>query len=233
MRRLLLAAAASALFAGPAYAVDFWKTTLGPESHLPPLSNVPVGLYTIDFNSGLVAGLGGDFQLVQGFKDSEYAQPYGGTDLYLSVPSTPVGPQPWSATLDLTQHNLGGIVTGFSLYWGSIDLYNTLRIKTSLEQLDFAFTGTNGFPAMPPPPANGAQKTPENNRRIFFTLSSGEELQSLSFISTGIAFEVDDIVFTGIAVPEPSTWAMMIAGFGLVGGAMRRRNREAKAALSA
>lgn len=26
------------------------------------------------------------------------------------------------------------------------------------------------------------------------------------------------------AVPEPATWAMMITGFGLVGGAMRRRN---------
>ncbi len=28
---------------------------------------------------------------------------------------------------------------------------------------------------------------------------------------------------TGIAVPEPSSWAMLIAGFGLVGGTMRRR----------
>ena len=27
------------------------------------------------------------------------------------------------------------------------------------------------------------------------------------------------------AVPEPATWAMMIAGFGLVGGAMRRRSK--------
>lgn len=27
------------------------------------------------------------------------------------------------------------------------------------------------------------------------------------------------------AVPEPSTWAMMLAGFGIVGGAMRRRQR--------
>jgi hypothetical protein len=26
------------------------------------------------------------------------------------------------------------------------------------------------------------------------------------------------------AVPEPATWAMLIAGFGLVGGALRRRN---------
>lgn len=29
------------------------------------------------------------------------------------------------------------------------------------------------------------------------------------------------------AVPEPSTWAMMIAGFGLVGGSLRRRNTVA------
>ena len=27
------------------------------------------------------------------------------------------------------------------------------------------------------------------------------------------------------AVPEPATWAMMIAGFGMVGGAMRRRSK--------
>jgi hypothetical protein len=30
----------------------------------------------------------------------------------------------------------------------------------------------------------------------------------------------------GGAVPEPATWAMMIAGFGLVGGALRRRKLE-------
>jgi len=30
------------------------------------------------------------------------------------------------------------------------------------------------------------------------------------------------------AVPEPATWAMMIGGFGMVGGAMRRRRTAAK-----
>lgn len=30
------------------------------------------------------------------------------------------------------------------------------------------------------------------------------------------------------AVPEPATWAMMILGFGAIGGAMRRRSRESR-----
>ena len=34
-------------------------------------------------------------------------------------------------------------------------------------------------------------------------------------------------VSLAVAVPEPATWAMMIGGFGLAGGAMRRRQRQA------
>ena len=34
------------------------------------------------------------------------------------------------------------------------------------------------------------------------------------------------------AVPEPATWAMMIVGFGLVGGALRRRRPQLSAALA-
>ena len=34
--------------------------------------------------------------------------------------------------------------------------------------------------------------------------------------------------FSYTAVPEPATWAMMVGGFGLVGGAMRRRKVQGK-----
>ncbi len=37
------------------------------------------------------------------------------------------------------------------------------------------------------------------------------------------------LVITSAGVPEPASWALMIAGFGLVGAAARRRNRAAQA----
>ena len=44
---------------------------------------------------------------------------------------------------------------------------------------------------------------------------------------------IDDVTFTlnAAAVPEPAAWAMMIGGFGLVGGALRRR-RQANVSVS-
>ncbi|MEP3226098.1 MAG: PEPxxWA-CTERM sorting domain-containing protein [Parasphingorhabdus sp.] len=46
--------------------------------------------------------------------------------------------------------------------------------------------------------------------------------------SGGDGFSVDYVSLLGNvgAVPEPTTWAMMIFGFGLVGGAMRRRKTK-------
>lgn len=41
--------------------------------------------------------------------------------------------------------------------------------------------------------------------------------------STGDAWGIDDVSYNN-AVPEPASWALMIAGFGLVGAAMRRRS---------
>jgi hypothetical protein len=34
------------------------------------------------------------------------------------------------------------------------------------------------------------------------------------------------------AVPEPATWAMMIGGFGMVGGSLRSRRRQTKVAFA-
>jgi hypothetical protein len=58
-----------------------------------------------------------------------------------------------------------------------------------------------------------------------FTFNNGA-LKSFSFTPVG-AVQFDNIVVNAAAaVPEPATWAMMIAGFGLVGGAMRRSSKS-------
>lgn len=47
------------------------------------------------------------------------------------------------------------------------------------------------------------------------------------FNGSSLMFGIDQLNFTlnqAAAVPEPSSWALMIAGFGLVGGALRRRS---------
>lgn len=40
-----------------------------------------------------------------------------------------------------------------------------------------------------------------------------------------IAFATDGIVGMAGGIPEPETWGLMIAGFGMIGGALRRRRK--------
>lgn len=50
-----------------------------------------------------------------------------------------------------------------------------------------------------------------------------------SYHRSGGGFEFDNVTLAG-AVPGPAMWGMVIAGFGLDGGAMRRRTTGAVAA---
>ena len=54
--------------------------------------------------------------------------------------------------------------------------------------------------------------------------TGGDFLTSVAFDTDGAGVkDIRQIRLGGISVPEPASWAMMLAGFGLVGGAMRRR----------
>jgi PEP-CTERM motif len=46
-----------------------------------------------------------------------------------------------------------------------------------------------------------------------------------TFRTGGDGFGFDNLAFSS-AIPEPATWAMMILGFGLVGGSLRRTNNR-------
>ncbi|HEY4302229.1 MAG TPA: PEP-CTERM sorting domain-containing protein [Candidatus Didemnitutus sp.] len=68
----------------------------------------------------------------------------------------------------------------------------------------------------------------------FLNVASGSRLDTAdglgSFVvnyGSGSSFGVNDVVLSGFApVPEPSTWALLLAGSGIVGWGLRRRRRH-------
>lgn len=66
----------------------------------------------------------------------------------------------------------------------------------------------------------------EGGGGAFFGFTTTGAVNSIAFQARSDIIGFDDIRFDFVnaAVPEPATWAMMIGGFGLVGGAMRRRS---------
>ncbi|HEY9234910.1 MAG TPA: PEPxxWA-CTERM sorting domain-containing protein [Phenylobacterium sp.] len=109
------------------------------------------------------------------------------------------------------------LMRSISFNWGSVDSYNTLTIHWS-----------GGDEVVIGNPGGGDQSNPSNNGVFFATVGAGESITGLTFASSQNSFEIDDI--SGSAVPEPATWAMMIAGFGLAGTALRRRRTAFAAA---
>ena len=115
-------------------------------------------------------------------------------------------------------------ILGFDL--GSADSYNSVT-------LNFASGGSQVFAGAQlnvPFGANGNQTIPATNGRVTI-YSFDDAIVSATFASSQNSFEFDNI---GIAaVPEPSTWAMLILGFGVIGSVLRGRSTTAGARRSA
>lgn len=138
----------------------------------------------------------------------------GGTASAFGYVSSAINPN--NATLSTP--NLASI----SFYWGSIDTYNFVDVLGAGGATIFSIAGG----ALPP--SNGDQGAASTNRRVNFTAGAGEVITGLRLRSTSVAFEFDNFAATEAfggqgGVPEPATWAMLLAGFGLVGASARRR----------
>jgi PEP-CTERM motif len=106
-------------------------------------------------------------------------------------------------------------LSSVSFLWGSPDVRNELIIGTNL--------GSHYFYAEP----LGILPVPEGDqsaaRYVHFSANGGEFITSLTFGNTvrQDAFEVSN--FSVTAVPEPETYALMLAGLLAVGFVARRR----------
>lgn len=106
----------------------------------------------------------------------------------------------------------------FSFVVGSLDTFNRL---TLLYTNGTSENYVGGQIINDPSFDNGNRTSAETNGVVSYTVTSGPQISGAIFASSGgNSFEFDNLA---AAVPEPAAWGMMILGFGLVGGALRRR----------
>lgn len=215
MRKLIscsVLALAGLAVSSPAKAVTFVVANGSVESFAASkIAGVGAKVVTFDVNAPLPAGVvvnGGT--LMTGTSGSG-AQPFGSDGShYLSV----VGGQQAEVRDTFALGGYGAI----SLYLGSIDTYNTVSILDTAGSVIASFAGS-AFAS----PANGNQGSAQTNRLLTFSRSSGDSAFGGVRIQSGQnSAEVENVRFSS-PIPEPASWAMMLAGFGVVGFVMRRR----------
>ena len=104
-----------------------------------------------------------------------------------------------------------------SFLWGSPDTYNRLTVITTAGDVNFTAAGL-GFSV-----TNGDQSF---SQYVQFTADAGVDILGLRFDNSPSinAFETANFSVTA-PVPEPETYALMLAGLGAIGFISRRRRR--------
>ncbi|MDP2231482.1 FxDxF family PEP-CTERM protein [Methylotenera sp.] len=206
---LSIALAISTLFVATSASAAFTVTIGGTAVAGEGLKSSVAGAVTTDFNANLLnpANYSGG-GVVNGSVPNDWASPPSDTSNYFSVgPSTSA-----SATIAFS-----GLQSYFGYYGGSPDDYNFVDFYNGQNKIA-TFDGVT-LASLASVAANGDQSV--GSYWNFTAGNSGDFFNSVMLRSASNAFETDNHAV--LAVPEPETYAMMLAGLGLIGFVARRR----------
>ncbi len=207
-----VALAVATLFAATSASAALTVTIGGTPVAGEGLKSSVVGAVTTDFNASLVNPAnytGGG--VVNGSVPGSWASPPDDTSNYFSVGPSTVTP----GTVTLS-----GLASYFGYYGGSPDTFNSVSFFNG-GSLVGSFDGT-ALAAFAGVAADGNQTV--GNFWNFTANNAGDYFNSVVFASVSNAFETDNHAV--LAVPEPETYAMMLAGLGLIGFSARRRKNN-------
>lgn len=217
MRTYLAATFLSLALAGSASAAILVEE-IGPRNHR-SFDNNTVGDLT-GFSRATYGGSVGKIEFVAGADTTGVSN--GTTAGVSATPANDDSNYLWGLNDGTTVH-FGSIAapvatTSFIINWGSIDSIAAQGYDNVLSLSNGNFLTGTDLVALGFGTGDGNQFNPPTNR--WFRISDDTPFTSFTANSSSNAFEFD------MAVPEPSTWAMLIVGFGLVGAASRRRERQ-------
>ncbi len=126
-----------------------------------------------------------------------------------------------------------GFTTGFSLNYVSVSFAGAVNVYDGLNGTGNVLASLNLTPnGVGCGAPYGAGFCPFGAAGVAFNGTA----RSIGFGGVANQIVFDDITFGSITpggtVPEPATWAMLIAGVGMAGGALRRRRGAAKPSLA-
>ncbi|MEO8628912.1 MAG: PEP-CTERM sorting domain-containing protein [Betaproteobacteria bacterium] len=174
------------------------------------------GATTYNFNDGLLPSGYAGGSVVLG-SNGNSASPPGNTSYYLNEGPTYGSP---------TTIGFSSALSYFGFYYGSPDTYNSLQLFNG-NSLLATFTGGD-FAALINRSADGNQSIGEYVN--IFAQSTGEQFNKVVLTSTGNALETDNHAV--IAVPEPGTYAVLVAGLRMTAGMFHRRAAKSEFATT-
>lgn len=212
-----IAAAAIAVAAAQAHAISFTVS----EGAFSSVAGVVTDTFDADATISLNPTGGAFFSLESGMQDIS-AQPPGSTGQWWSIGYSSLHYGPGVV-------QLAAPATYYGFLWGSPDSYNTVSFFSNGTMVG-SFTGVDVFPV-----ADGTQGALAGGQYVNFWAGEGEQFDTVKFYSDSDAFETDNhAVFappviqieTALPVPEPETYALMLAGLFAVGFMSRNRRAD-------